>query len=225
MMRSFDSRADTQCWDEPFCGAYLANVDYDYPDREVTTGAYENDPDIVAKRCVADVPAAFHFQKHMSHHILPGFSLAWAEHARHVFILRHPARVIASYAKGRPDFTADTIGFSGLRDLHDRLGAMTGHAPLVIDTDVFLADPHAGLRLICEDGFGIEFDPAMLNWEAGPRDYDGPWAPWWYAGVETSTEFGPPPKAMPEIAPRYHQVYDAVMPDYKALSALARVPG
>ena len=224
MMRSFGSRADTQVWDEPFCGAYLANVDYDYPDREVTTAAWETDPKVVAARILRPVEARYHFQKHMSHHILPGFPLEWARDARHVFILRHPARVIASYAKGRPDFTADTIGFAGLRELHGRLEEMTGRVPLVVDTDLFLSDPEAGLRLICEAGYGIDFDPAMLSWEAGPRPEDGPWAPSWYAGVEASTGFNAAPGALPEVAPCYRDVYGEVMPDYEALQSLVSKP-
>lgn len=26
---------------------------------------------------------------------------------------------------------------------------------------------------------GLAFEPAMLNWPAGPKPYDGLWAPWW----------------------------------------------
>jgi len=220
MMRSFGAREDTQCWDEPFCGAYLANVDYDYPDREVTTAAWETDPNRVAKKCAVDVSATYHFQKHMSHHILPSFPLGWASEARHVFILRHPARVIASYAKGRPKFTTDTLGFSGLRELHRRLTDMTHHQPLIVETDSLLADPETHLRQICEIGFRIPFDPAMLSWEPGPRPEDGPWAPWWYANVIKSTGFGPPPGPLPEVAPAYHDIYLDCLADYEALRAL-----
>ena len=224
MMRSFSARADTQVWDEPFCGAFLAAIPDNYPDREVTTAKWETDPDIVARRCLAPVGADYHFQKHMSHHILPGFPLEWAAEARHVFILRHPARVIASYSRGRPDFRPEHIGFAGLRDLHASIAGLTGREPLVVDTDAFLSAPEPHLRLICETGFGIPFDPAMLSWEAGPRPEDGPWAPWWYAGVEASTGFGPPPGDLPEVAPRYRDIYERVMPDYEALAAKAAAP-
>ena len=38
---------------------------------------------------------------------------------------------------------------------------------------------------------GIDFDPAMLAWPAGPRPEDGVWAPHWYQGVHRSTGFLP----------------------------------
>ncbi|XP_044431134.1 branched-chain-amino-acid aminotransferase-like protein 1 [Triticum aestivum] len=41
---------------------------------------------------------------------------------------------------------------------------------------------------LCED-LGIPFQPQMLKWKAGPRDFDGIWAPWWYESVHTSTDF------------------------------------
>jgi hypothetical protein len=47
------------------------------------------------------------------------------------------------------------------------------------------------LRTLC-DACGIDFDPAMLRWPAGPRATDGPWAPVWYDAVERSTGFAAP---------------------------------
>lgn len=31
---------------------------------------------------------------------------------------------------------------------------------------------------------GLPFEPAMLNWPAGPKPYDGLWAPWWCGGSD-----------------------------------------
>jgi hypothetical protein len=36
--------------------------------------------------------------KHMPHHMLPAFPLDWAEGCVHAHLIRHPARVLASYA-------------------------------------------------------------------------------------------------------------------------------
>lgn len=34
--------------------------------------------------------------------------------------------------------------------------------------------------------------PQMLSWPAGPKQYDGVWAPWWYGQTHRSTGFQPP---------------------------------
>ncbi len=221
MMRSFGARADTTCWDEPFFAAYLALTGAEHPGREETLAQCEANAQIVAERIAAPVPTRLHFQKHMAHHMIAGVPRGWMSEARHVLILRHPARVIASYAKGRPDFAAADLGFSALRDIHAEVSRQTGRASLVIETDTILSDPGAALQRICEDGFGIAFDPAMLSWKAGTRPEDGPWAPYWYDNVIRSTGFGEPPGALPDVAPEHAEIYRNCMEDYEALRTLA----
>ncbi|MEM7728724.1 MAG: HAD family hydrolase [Pseudomonadota bacterium] len=219
MMRSFGARSDTVCWDEPFFAAYLARTGLDHPGRAETLAACETDADAVAERLLAPVGVPYHFQKHMAHHMVDGMPEGWMAGARHVLLIRHPARVIASYAKGRPDFTADDLGFAALLRLRTRLDSLTGAAPLVVDSDDILADPATALRRICETGFGIPFDPAMLLWEAGSRSEDGPWAPWWYASVRASTGFAPPgDRHLPSVADPYAGIYRKSLAAYRALS-------
>jgi hypothetical protein len=220
MMRSFGSRSDMTCWDEPFFAPYLDQTGLEHPGRAETLAECETDPDRVVERILAPVDTRYHFQKHMAHHMISGMPTDWMVDARHVLLLRHPARVIASYAKGRPDFTADDLGFSRLRTLHSELIAMTGRAPLVVDSDDILARPRISLRTICEDGFNIPFDRAMLKWHDGPRDEDGPWAPYWYANVIKSFGFGDAPGALPDVAPEHAEIYEACLRDYQVLRTL-----
>jgi hypothetical protein len=216
MMRSFGARSDTVCWDEPFFAAFLDRTGLEHPGRAETLAACETDADVVAGRLLAPVGAEYHFQKHMAHHMIDGMPDGWMSGARHVLLIRHPARVIASYARGRPDFVAHDLGFATLRELHAELGA-----PLVVDSDVILADPEAALRAICETGFRIPFDPAMLSWKAGPRAEDGPWSPYWYDNVIASTGFAGAPGALPEVAPEHADIYRECLEDYEALRAVA----
>lgn len=44
------------------------------------------------------------------------------------------------------------------------------------------------LRAICA-ALNLPFKPAMLSWQAGPKPYDGVWAPWWYANTHRGTGF------------------------------------
>src|SRR4029077_17439202 len=75
----------------------------------------------------------------------------------------------------------------------------------VVDSRDLLTEPEGTLRALCQ-ALGVSFDGAMLAWPAGPRDSDGVWAPYWYAGVLSSAGFAPyrPPAAPlpPSLGPR-----------------------
>ncbi len=215
MMRSFGSRDDCTVWDEPFFAPFLAATGKAHPGREETLAAHETNPAKVARRCAAQSSAPLHFQKHMPHHMLPEFPMDWTAGATHFFLLRHPQRVIASYAKGRATFDLDDLGFAAQHRLWMRLGR-----PPVIQSEVILNDPEIALRALCE-AINIPFDPAMLSWQSGPREEDGAWAPWWYESVWRSTGFARPPRGLPQIHPRHETLLSTCMPAYEALAAHA----
>jgi len=212
MMRSFGSRKDCAVMDEPFFAPYLAVTGKAHPGRDETLAAHETDPTTVAKNCTAPTSEPFHFQKHMPHHMLPEFPLEWTKHAKHFFLLRHPQRVIASYAKSRAKFDLDDLGFAAQARLWSRLGQ-----PPVIHSESILRAPETGLRALCT-AIDIPFDAAMLSWPAGRQDMDGAWAPWWYDSVWRSTGFGPPPGELPEINSANESLLSACLPHYETLS-------
>ena len=78
--------------------------------------------------------------------------------------------------------------------------------------------PRGTLGLLC-GALGIDFDEAMLTWPAGPRDTDGVWAPYWYAGVEASTAFAPySPGAGDPLPDRLVPLLERCQPYYDALA-------
>ena len=86
----------------------------------------------------------------------------------------------------------------------------------MIDTDEFLIDPEAFLRVLCRH-FGIPFAQGMLRWPAGPRDSDGIWGPHWYAAVWKSTGFEPPQAREIRLDADAARVVDACRPLYEKL--------
>ena len=215
MMRSFGARADMQVMDEPFFAPFLAATGKSHPGREETLAGCETDPDKVAIACAAEPANGHIFQKHMPHHMLENFPMDWAAGAKHFFLIREPARVIASYLKGRETFDLADLGFGPQRKLWERLGR-----PPVIDSLDILRAPEAALRRLCT-AIDLPYDPAMLSWAAGPRAADGPWAPYWYHSVERSTGFAPPPKNSPVLGAEYADILAACEADYAALKAEA----
>lgn len=218
MMRSFGARADTSVWDEPFFAPFLAATGKVHPGREETLLAHETDAARVAARCVGVVPnnKTYYFQKHMPHHMLADFPLEWAKSAKHFFLIRDPARVIQSYAKGRAAFDLDDLGYGAQRKLWDHLSDMTGTPPPVVDSQDILDNPRGVLSELCQR-LDIAWDEAMLSWPAGQRETDGAWAPYWYKSVEKSTGFSPPPSDTPVVHGDYQAILAAAQADYDVL--------
>ena len=224
MMRSFGARADTSCVDEPFYAAFLTAAGLVHPMQEEILAAQSPDPAEVARQLSEGDPGApIQYQKQMTHHFLEAFPTSWmAEIDHHVFLTRHPARVVASYARKMETISLEAIGFPQQLRIARTAEDMTGTPPLVIDSDAILRDPEGALQRLCA-ALGIAWDPAMLSWTAGPKPEDGVWAPHWYDAVNASTGFAPPPGALPELSGRLAEICDAALPIYNAMSKMRRL--
>lgn len=220
LMRSFAQRRDTVAWDEPFYAAYLEATGLDHPMREEIIADGITDPHEVASRClkVPAPPKSVFYQKHMTHHMIDGFPLGWAERVTNVFLLRSPERVLASYARKRESVAADDIGFSMQRRLFELTSAREGGKPVVIDSDDIRQQPEVALRALCS-AIGIAFDPAMLSWKEGPAPEDGIWGSHWYDAIWKSTGFVPPEDDLPQLDGELAEIVEEVRPDYEFLRA------
>lgn len=222
MMYAFAARADCAVWDEPFYAAYLAATGIDHPMRDEVIAAGETDPQAVAARCLGSIPAGkpHFYQKHMTHHMVEGFPLDWMAGVTNVFLIRHPARVLASYVKKRETPTLEDIGIVQQVAIYDRVRAM-GQEPVVIDSADIRADPEGMLTRLCE-AIGLPFDPAMLSWPSGGHPDDGVWAAHWYDAVHQSTGFGGPESAdLPDLDGPAATLLERVLPCFDELRAKA----
>jgi len=219
MMRAFENRPYTEVVDEPFYAAFLVRSGADHPLRAEVLAVHEADPEAVARAIAGEASggAAIFYQKHMTHHMLPGFPHGWMDRCRHAFLIRAPERVLASYVKRRAEVKAADIGFAQQGELFDEVAGRLGAAPPVIDADDVLADPARALGALCQ-ALEISFDPAMLSWPAGPRASDGAWAPAWYDAVERSTGFAEP-RPLPVLTdPHLATLADEARPIYERLA-------
>lgn len=230
MMRAFENRADCVVSDEPFYAAYLAETGLDHPMRAEVLQSQPTDWHEVATSLAGPPPhaagkvdPAIWYQKHMTHHMVPAFGLDWLGGFRHAFLIRHPARVLASYSARREDVTLSDIGLVRQVELFERFANDTGIAPPVVDSDAVLGAPEATLRSLCA-ALAIPFDAGMLRWPRGRRASDGVWAPAWYASVEQSTGFARQAGAeLPSLPDHLQRIADAALPLYERLAA-HRVP-
>ncbi|MFN3662622.1 HAD family hydrolase [Yoonia sp.] len=215
MMYAFGNRADFAVWDEPFYAPYLLASGADHPMKAEIIAAHETDPQIVAQRVLGPVPGdkPHFYMKHMPHQMVPGVPLDWAKHCVNVHLIRHPARVIASYGAKTTHMVLDDIGFWQQAAIYDALGGV------VIDSADIRADPEGMLRKLCA-AIGLDFDPAMLHWPAGPRAEDGIWASHWYGVVHQSTGFAGAEGDLPLLEGEAAALCEQALPFYEKLAAV-----
>lgn len=211
MMYSFGARSDFAVMDEPFYAPYLATTRQDHPMRDAIITAHETDPAKVALAC-SDGGNLHLYMKHMPHHMVAGFPLDWAKTCVNIHLIRHPARVIASYIAKREAPTLDDIGFVQQSRLFNEIGG------LVIDSTDIRAHPEMMLPALCA-AIDLPFDPAMLKWSAGPKAEDGVWAAHWYGAVHQSTGFAGAEGALPTLTKNAADLCAAALPYYNEMSA------
>lgn len=220
MMRSFGSRGDTFVSDEPFYGAYLKATGDPQPMADQVIAAMDCDWASVARTMTGPSPtgAPIWYQKHMAHHMAGPIAHDDLPGLRHAFLIRDPARVVASYFAKRVAVRPEHLGTRRQVEYFDRESDRLGHAPPVIDSTDVLRDPAGTLQLLCA-ALGIAWDPAMLRWERGIHDTDGVWASHWYDKVADSEGFGPPERGAIELSDDARRVADACRPYYDRLAA------
>jgi sulfotransferase family protein len=220
MMYSFAARDDCAVWDEPFYAAYLTSTGLDHPMRREILAKGEPDAAKVIAACLGPTPdsAPVFYQKHMTQHMIPGLDRSWINDLTNVFLIRDPARVIASYAAKRQSPTLDDIGFRQQAELFDQVCQHTGKAPPVLDSHRIRKDPESALRKLC-DTIDLPFQMAMLNWPEGGHKDDGVWASHWYGAVWQSTGFAGAEDAVPDVPDELGPVWEQAQFYYEKLAS------
>lgn len=221
MMRAWENRGDCAVSDEPLYAAYLAATGLDHPGREDIITSGDTDFDRVAQALSTGLSPGgqpLWYQKHMTHHLLPGKGTAWVHALANVFLIRDPAEVVESYLKSRATVAPEDIGLLQQVGLFDAVSDRLGKAPPVVDADDFLRAPGPYLQALCSR-LGITFTERMLAWPPGRRESDGIWAPHWYDAVWKSTGFEPWRARSPRLQGDALRVAEACRPAYERLRA------
>jgi hypothetical protein len=220
LLYSFGNRADCVVWDEPFYAFSLRRAGNAHPLRDEILATYDDDHDRVAARCLGPAPggARVFYQKHMTHHMRAGHDRSWIAGLSNAFLIRDPARVLASYKNKWDAVTLEAIGCVQAVELFDVAADALGAAPPVLDADDLLARPERALTRLC-DALAIPFDRAMLSWPAGPKPFDGVWAKHWYDAVWRSTGFATPSPHPGPLPDPLRRIADEAAPYYQRLAA------
>jgi hypothetical protein len=100
------------------------------------------------------------------------------------FLIRDPAKAIASYYAMNPEVTVEEIGLKQLCGIYEQALTMDAR-PIVIDADDLEDDPEAIVNAYCQ-AIGIPFLPESLSWEP---EHQEEWDIWkdWHADAAQST--------------------------------------
>ena len=219
LMYSFAQRSDTRVVDEPFYGHYLRVTDAVHPGTDEFIDQLDPDGERVIREVIfGECEAPLLVFKQMAHHRV-SLSSDFLGATEHVFLIRDPRDMLPSLVHQIPNPTLRDTGLGDQSALWNELVAL-GIRPPVLDSRELLLDPEGVLRLLC-DHLDIPFEPNMLEWEAGPRPEDGPWAPYWYHNVHRFTGFAPYRPKDVEVPAEQATLLEECLQHYEPLAAEA----
>jgi len=220
LMYSFAQRPDTTVVDEPFYAYYLHETGIVHPGRDEVLKSQPRSQYAVRMQ-LETMTRGVLFLKNMAHHMAV-MDQSFVEHVTNLFLIRNPRQIIASYANVIETPTLKDIGIAYQYELFTRLLSQGRH-PVVVDSGLLLMNPESVVKQLCER-LAIPFFREMLSWPAGPKAYDGVWAPHWYANVHRSTGFEAQPTSERPLPPALHDLNEQAQFYYEALAPFALRP-
>jgi hypothetical protein len=192
LMRSWGNRPDTVVCDEPLYAYYLKQTGTPHPGADEVIRHHQTDLRRVVAGLLGKIPEdkTIYYQKHITHHLLPGIDRGWLEAMRNAFLIRSPRDVLISLARIYPNPKLEDTGLPQQLDIFKWVQQRTRQVPPVIDARDVLMQPERALRLLCQ-ALEVPFLETMLSWPPGPRRTDGIWAKYWYDAVIKSNTFEP----------------------------------
>ena len=189
VMYAFRERSDTSVVDEPLYAHYLCRTGVEHPALQDVIKSQDTDGESVVRTVLlgpAETPVRFF--KHMTHHLIE-LDTSFLGQMENILLTRDPRQMLPSLINQVPNPTVEGTSLPMQVSMLDRI-LDSGGAPIVIESKRLLLDPEGVLTTVCER-LGLDWDPAMLSWDEGPKPEDGVWAPHWYDNVHRSTGFAP----------------------------------
>ena len=221
LMYSFAQRPDFGVVDEPLFAHFLKQTGVERPSRAEVLATMPDERVQILPTLERSQPHVF--LKHMANHLE-----VWPEPEdfathKHVILTRHPRKVLKSYRAHIHAPSALDLCYHQQQRWFERCEA-EGWPVAVLDSDRLVAAPEPSLRALM-DWLGLVFDPRMLEWPAGPREEDGPWAKYWYHRVHASTGWEKAPAteldSLPPVDERFLPLVAETEPVYEFLRARA----
>ncbi|MBL4752653.1 MAG: sulfotransferase family protein [Flavobacteriales bacterium] len=175
----------------------------------------ETDSSVIIKALLnPDLDPPVYFMKHMANHLI---DLDWEfiTNFKNVLLISDPKEMLLSYVQHMKEPTMLDTAYQ-MQALLCTYLSDRGLPFIVLNARNILLNPEGQLRTLCAK-LNIDFQGAMLNWEAGPRKEDGIWAKYWYGSIHKSTGFWTYREKEEELPEYLISLYDACMEHYSKL--------
>ncbi|XP_038998907.1 branched-chain-amino-acid aminotransferase-like protein 1 [Hibiscus syriacus] len=220
LMYSFSQRDDIEVLDEPLYGTFLRTTGAERPYREDLLSKMECDGNKVVNDIIyGPGKKKYRYCKHIVKQRVPGLPNDLLLRGKHFILIQNPLNILSSFEKVVPPSFLE-LGLGDLVSVYSELCAQ-GKPPSVIDAADLQENPEDTLSGLCKD-LDIPFQDAMLRWEAGPKPFDGLWAPWWYKSVHNSTCFAPRRKYPRPFPFSFYDLLEQSLPFYNLLKRNVR---
>jgi len=221
--KTFSCREDMKVVHEPFADVYY----FSQWRRATTFGEcpeqYQYSA-VMAMETLKPVKEKPVFFKDMAYQALPYIDKTFLASFTNTFILRHPVEVIASIYKQGITVSEEEFGFTALEQLFSIVTEELGQTAVVVEATRFRRNPQIILEKYCH-AIGVDFDPTMLNWEAGQmkawKPHEQEFQAKWHQTLENSTTILPPAEVNVAIRSEDAEMIERAKAIYKRLDSLA----
>ena len=223
--RMMEQRGDHRCHHEPFGDVWYNGEQPGCPPQRAQNPTPGLTVESQLDRLLDDARTEPVFFKDMAEYVVRFADDTFLRRFDHSFLIRDPARTIPSIFDRWPDFELSETGFAEQRLLFDRVTALRGTPPPVIDAEDLMADTPGMVAAWCE-AVGIPYVPEALAWQAETRGYSWYEGGSWHDNLRTSTGLeAPPTDYLPVDADqRMVAAHEACLPHYEAMHAQRIAP-
>ena len=213
-------RGDFVCLHEPFGPAYYRGED------RRTTRPDENPRDVgrTYASTLQEILNAHNggrvFSKDFPNYVIHMADGPFLDLFQHTFLIRDPAKALASMYNQWDEFTTDEASYEALQQMFDLVVERYDEVPPVIDSDDLLDDTPGVVRAYC-DAVGIPFIAEALEWDEGERKEVRWYGGTWHDSLAASTGLERRPteyRAQIEDVPFLEEMYGQCRPHYDALA-------
>lgn len=136
------------------------------------------------------------------------------------FLIRDPAKAIASYYAMNPDVTQAEVGLEQLARVFERVRTLLGETPIVVDADDLEDDPDGIINAYCHE-LGIPFLQEAMSWKV---EHKKEWDIWkdWHSDAAVSTGIVKNMETFEHTVENnghLRRYYDTLLPYYQKMSA------
>jgi hypothetical protein len=213
-------RGDFKILHEPFSYYYYVKQDNATIEQEYVDPEHPTDYNQIKSHIRANTAEKPVFFKDMCSHCFKPLAEddAFLRELTNTFLIRDPAKAIASYYAMNPKVTLEEIGLKQISTIFEKVADMDGNAPVVVDADDLEEDPDGIIRAYCRR-LGLRFIPEAMSWAP---EHQEEWDIWkdWHTDAAQSTGIQKSMESFEEtVANNDHlkRFYDDLLPFYERM--------